>query len=174
MTKEEYINFVKESYKEIFKDKYDEKRAMDSAEAILVESDNDVDKAKAAAEVIIARTKAKMTASEEKHFDAKPMIEVKLGGKTVSICPKTGAVMVDGKLSDMKVDTKMPISEIYGKIAEKLGVENKPTEGKIKLHDALDEVKNMIKDAPAEVKKSFNEIVNHLAGAAEKKEFCNK
>lgn len=100
-------------------------------------------------------------------------LNVELDGKKVSVCPKSGAVTIDGKDAGFKVDPKKAMLDVFAEIANKMGVKNEPKKGTISLHDALEEVKEKLESAPVEVKASFNNIVKHLdekKGSAEPKE----
>lgn len=166
MSREEYLKYVLEQYKEIFGENFDEKRAMESAESLLNASNGDVENAKVAADAVINRTRAKMEASKvEKEFDKMPAWVGVLYEKDVVIDDE-GKVKVDGK-EEMTIDINKPFAEILKELREALKPKEEEKEfdeySEQMLFDDLAVMKEFLFDAPAEVKAAYNQVVEYFA-----------
>lgn len=157
MNKEQFVKYVQDQFKEIFGAEYNSERATAAAYNFLVMAKDNIGDAKAAADAVINRTRAKMKASG-KYFDKFPAWAIKIEGKEVSVDDQ-GKVVVDGKDQPWKVDMRDSFTNVIEDIRKKL-----KSKGDIKgVMKTFSDIKEQLFDAPVEVKQAFNTLVTFFA-----------
>jgi len=103
-----------------------------------------------------------------KYFDEKSQLNVnfpkwmlKLGEDTYEV-ESDGSVKINGEKKDWKVSLTEPLQKILNIFAVKHNEARLNQNPSLTLHDAMEELKEMLFDAPAEIKQDFNTLVEYF------------